>query len=208
MSLFQFKKPIWPPSGNENHNPEYVIETLPHEGVRCNKNMYIFTVRLLYFFVTPKYHLFHDTFNKQYKLYDENGKIHIFRNSKINQLHFAGQVWNRWDEVDYLNETLMIEYKTSNNLKTHKVSNFLVLTCSESIVMSAFVLDYLKNSLTTQYWTKRVIWCWSFFPMIICIIYNLCTPFKHDIRCASLSVMLSLLSQRKEGERGRSVSHD
>ena len=148
----------------------------------------------------------HDTFNKQYKLYDKNRLIHIFRNSKINQLHFAGQVWNRWDEVDYLNETLMIEYKTSNNLKTHKVSNFLVLTCSESIVMSAFVLDYLKNSLTTQYWTKRVIWCWSFFPMIICIIYNLCTPFKHDIRCASLCDVEFVVTKERRGKRAQRES--
>ena len=48
-SLFvNFKNPFGHRVKVKNRNREYVIENLPHEGVRCHKNMYIFTVLILY----------------------------------------------------------------------------------------------------------------------------------------------------------------
>ena len=36
---------------------------------------------------------------------------------------------------------------------------------------------------------------------------NLCNPFNHDLRCSSLSVVLTLFSKGKEGKIGRSGGH-
>ena len=44
-----------------------------------------------------------------------------------------------------------------------------------------------------------------YFKSTLC--YNLCNPFKYDLQSASLSVVLTLFSKAKEGERGRGGGH-